>query len=478
MKGSRNKNLPLCFKRVNTWFKNHNRPSAQITRTRDVIDLSKRDPRKLSAAQRFSKIFYKPLYKKAMTKRWRDTYLVRYKEALDDAAEANTKVDIVDRVDLDKKVHDSIRTDLRGGLLDTALPVSPDDAEDDNSEQNREGEEGDEGDDDGPSSGEDDIRVPKIPVWYRNGIIRELWENASPSKRQAVEDYEKAEEDNEEIDEDDETSDDQKREKRLRDIMRFVRLWWQFSTVAQCLTSPTFSRREALSCTAIRLLDQIFEQTGLVGSLCLAGPDPQKGGKMMTMSYVYSLFLHSIYVTVLFSRIHKTLDDDPNASFADVYSHYKQAVADPMRSYSSLFFRMFVCFLHSFTHYLCFHVAKDERHKWALPGTEHYYNRQQDSHELLALQNSFTPRRLALPGISTTPSSTFSRTGSVPNTLHRRAINRNFHGNGNPSFSPSNPNDPSNLSAVEWEAKFARLVSDVGLSNHRLCSLSRVVHYK
>jgi hypothetical protein len=41
----------------------------------------------------------------------------------------------------------------------------------------------------------------------------------------------------------------------------------------------------------ISALDEIFEKTGLVGSICLAGPDPQKGGKLVTVSYVSS-FLH------------------------------------------------------------------------------------------------------------------------------------------------------------------------------------------
>jgi hypothetical protein len=46
------------------------------------------------------------------------------------------------------------------------------------------------------------------------------------------------------------------------------------------------SHRSGVERLVIPLLDQIFEQMGLVGSVCLAGPDPQKGGKLMTMSWV------------------------------------------------------------------------------------------------------------------------------------------------------------------------------------------------
>jgi hypothetical protein len=132
----------------------------------------------------------------------------------------------------------------------------------------------------------------------------------------------------------------------------------------------------------------------------------------------------------------------------------------------------FVCiffFLHSFTHY---HVAPSERSNWALPGTEHLYNPQQDSHGLSALRNVITPRRLDPRVMSTTPN------------MRRQVINRNIHANGlghesgDDNKMAFDPNDPSNLSAAEWEAKFVRLVSDVGLLNYCICSLSRAVHYK
>lgn len=134
----------------------------------------------------------------------------------------------------------------------------------------------------------------------------------------------------------------------------------------------------------------------------------------------------------------------------------------------------FVCIffpLHSFTHY---YVATSERSQWALSGTEHLYNPQQESHALLALRNVATPRRLDPRVMSITPSPTLLYARSDLN-MHRQVINRNIHasGLGRDSGDDRNivydPNDTSNISAADWEAKFSNLVSDVGLSNRRLC---------
>jgi hypothetical protein len=40
-----------------------------------------------------------------------------------------------------------------------------------------------------------------------------------------------------------------------------------------------------------QLLDAVFQQTGLVGSVILAGPNPERGGELMTMSCVPSSLL-------------------------------------------------------------------------------------------------------------------------------------------------------------------------------------------
>jgi hypothetical protein len=46
------------------------------------------------------------------------------------------------------------------------------------------------------------------------------------------------------------------------------------------------SRRSALNHKLVLMLDQAFEETGLVGTICFAGPDPEKGGKLMSTSCV------------------------------------------------------------------------------------------------------------------------------------------------------------------------------------------------
>jgi hypothetical protein len=84
----------------------------------------------------------------------------------------------------------------------------------------------------------------------------------------------------------------------------------------------------------------------------------------------------------IFSRIHKPLTNGSN--FADAYANYKKYVANPMRSYSSLFFREKVSSL-NFSQLTHGYIATAERSKWALPGTEESHNQQQ---ELAALSYS------------------------------------------------------------------------------------------
>ena len=102
-----------------------------------------------------------------------------------------------------------------------------------------------------------------------------------------------------------------------------------------------FSRRASVEQNMIRLLDQIFHDTGLVGSVCLAGPDPQKGGRLMSLSCVY--WFCSLHIFLFVSRFHKPLES--GSSFADMYSLYKKNVANPMHSYSALFFHEKFSFL-------------------------------------------------------------------------------------------------------------------------------------
>ena len=145
-----------------------------------------------------------------------------------------------------------------------------------------------------------------------------------------------------------------------------------------------------------------------------------------------------------FSRIHKPFN--ASSSFLDMYPHYKPAVADPMCAYSSLFFRM-----HLFALYCSLLIswldltAAQEWYKWALPGTEHFYNQQLDINELAALQNSITPFKHFKFAIAATPSPTISHRCHM---LHHQAIHHHLLTNTLSFHSPGEapcPDLPSDL---------------------------------
>lgn len=201
--------LCTCLQRFRAWFKNHSRPSKpQGSRTRGFFS-TKRESKKLSDQQIFSKLYY-ALYKEPIKKKWRQTYITFYKEAIDDLPD--TTIDAVKCVELDKDVHELIRNCLKDGSIST--DILPEDVE---AHQNQAG--GEDNEDDGPDAGEDGTRVPKVPVWYCNAIMKDLLENASPLERDAIEDFRRTpEEDGEGAA--DESIEEQK-VKRLRDIIRY-----------------------------------------------------------------------------------------------------------------------------------------------------------------------------------------------------------------------------------------------------------------
>jgi hypothetical protein len=76
---------------VGRWFKNHARTSTHVgNRKREVFKL-KQETRKLSDAQRFSKLYYQCHYKKPVTSKWRETYLAHYKYMKDDLTATDVK---------------------------------------------------------------------------------------------------------------------------------------------------------------------------------------------------------------------------------------------------------------------------------------------------------------------------------------------------------------------------------------------------
>lgn len=142
----------------------------------------------------------------------------------------------MDETTLDKQVRESIRNALREGQLDLTIAASPgaeDDEEDDvdfdaENDENEGGDSGAKNSDAPPGESrscetDDSVKVPKVAVWYRNAIMRDLWENASSSQRDAVERHKRKQKGEETDEDDDEMGDGEKQAKRLRDIMRFVR---------------------------------------------------------------------------------------------------------------------------------------------------------------------------------------------------------------------------------------------------------------
>jgi hypothetical protein len=123
-----------------------------------------------------------------------------------------------DAKEIEREVTDSIRNDIKAGLVDmtvtAAFSVEGDEEEEEDTEL---------------WSDKASVDLPKVPVWYRNAVMGNLWEEASPSQWDTVEQHKKKEEDREKTDDDsdDEMEDDQHMVKRLQIVMKFVtsRIW-------------------------------------------------------------------------------------------------------------------------------------------------------------------------------------------------------------------------------------------------------------
>jgi hypothetical protein len=328
----------------------------QGNRKRERFDLDKREStRKLSDAQRFSKVYYKRLYKGPVALKWEAEYLAHYNAMKTDATEDEAD-EAIDAKVLDKQIQKAMRKNLKAGLLD--VTVSPAEQEDitvdgdpesypngDKDEDGREGNDDDE-DDDGDKNGGDDnatddhFKVPVVPLWFQNAVMKVLWDNASKSEHEAVREHERKEGEAEA------EADVGGREQLLTEgpgriaflhrTIRFVSPVSSRSELSNHTPTTYHSRRMVLQTALVRLLEQIYEETAYVGSVCLAGPDPERGGKLMTTSYVCCT-LYSKNSFILLSRIHLPFKDSSN--FGNAYGDYQAAVSDPLRAFSTLFFR-------------------------------------------------------------------------------------------------------------------------------------------
>lgn len=125
-----------------------------------------------------------------MAWKWRRAYRTQYVCTKDDHPD-------VDEATLESLACKTIKDDILKGKVDVTLVkdceqyIDEDDALD------------------------EDIDVPKLPIWYQNAVIAELWRTASPSQRLGVENYEEEEDE----EEDTETMDGAE-QARLRNILR------------------------------------------------------------------------------------------------------------------------------------------------------------------------------------------------------------------------------------------------------------------
>ena len=180
----------------------------------------KQDTRKLSDVQRFSKLYH-CYYGEGVSSKWRETYLDHYKRVTEDLT-------LTDATEIEKQVIISIKNDLEDGLLDMAVAAT-------SCVEGNEGEEGVPSDeasneasneDSNEDSNEASVNLPKVGIWYRNAVMRELWKNATPSQRYAIEQHKKKEDEKKAVDgPKDEMGDDdnpQHKVKRLRGVIELV----------------------------------------------------------------------------------------------------------------------------------------------------------------------------------------------------------------------------------------------------------------
>jgi hypothetical protein len=172
----------------------------------------------LSDVQAFSKVYYKKYYKKPVTSKWCNTYIAHHHRIKGDLGST-----VVDEKNMEQQVSESIWNDHIAGLLDVTIDaVSGANGEED-------GDEDDE--DDGEDQNQKDTRLfsdgvnlPQVPLWYRNALTRDVWEQAGPSQKDAVEKYKNHGRKTAALggDETGEGEDDQQKVTRLGAILRFI----------------------------------------------------------------------------------------------------------------------------------------------------------------------------------------------------------------------------------------------------------------
>lgn len=126
---------------------------------------------------------------------------------------------MTDVKEMKNQINELIREDLAAGLPDKidAEASWPRGDEGYSGPSSDEGEEEDTG-----LYSDDEASSPRVPIWYRNAVMKKLWEKASPSQRDEVEKQKKEEDEEDSHDwvRDDESV--QNKVGRLQSVIKFV----------------------------------------------------------------------------------------------------------------------------------------------------------------------------------------------------------------------------------------------------------------
>ena len=116
-------------------------------------------------------------------------------------------------------------------------------------------------------------------------MTREFFDDETPEVKEHVAAVQKAAKDEGEndVDEDDELDSDERA--RISQLAGFRRCAHdQIDTVTLLLTLQTSSVRASLPNTLVAMLQQIFREAGLIGTIILAGPDIEQGGNIYSLA--------------------------------------------------------------------------------------------------------------------------------------------------------------------------------------------------
>ena len=113
-----------------------------------------------------------------------------------------------------------------------------------------------------------------------------------------------------------------------------------FLAVAERLISSlTRSNIDCLPRTMSKALAEIEKQTGLIGTILLAGPEPGQGGNITVFEYVVFMVRDSINAHEILFRFHRGRSQNMGEDFGRVYGDFVEHVRKPFHDFASRTFR-------------------------------------------------------------------------------------------------------------------------------------------